>query len=456
LFFIFICHQGAFSQRSKADSLERLLQVEKTDTGRAKLMWTKADVMNMYDPEMALVTAQQALGLSTRIKYTEGQVKSLGSLANTLLKLGNYPRALEYNFKKLQLEEKRNKPASLASTLMNIGIVYRYQEQFKDALFYYRRSDSVIEANNISTLRYYSLMNLGDVYDKMGNNDSAFSYFNKALVQSNLEKNDDYIGNAMTGLGHTYLQQGNYPFALLNYHTAIRYLQAANDDEVLSEATLGHSSCIQQLNKSYSAYRFANISYQTAEKGGFLANQMEATQFLVDHFSRIKRTDSAFFYLNREKILNDSINSRSKIREMQIISGNEQLRQAELEENRKNAERERKQQLQYLFIGIFIPGFFLLTLLLSRIRIHSRVIKVLGILSLLILFEFLTLLLHPWVAKITNHTPVLEMLIFVSFAALIIPIHHRIEVWLIKKLTHREDRPIRLKKVRLTVNKPPE
>jgi len=419
-------------------------------------MWTKADVMNMYDPEMALVTAQQALGLSTRIKYTEGQVKSLGSLANTLLKLGNYPRALEYNFKKLQLEEKRNKPASLASTLMNIGIVYRYQEQFKDALFYYRRSDSVIEANNISTLRYYSLMNLGDVYDKMGNNDSAFSYFNKALVQSNLEKNDDYIGNAMTGLGHIYLQQGNYPFALLNYHTAIRYLQAANDDEVLSEATLGLATLYQQLNKTDSAYRFAHISYQTAEKGGFLAKQMEATQFLVDHFSRIKRTDSAFFYLNREKILNDSINSRSKIREMQIISGNEQLRQAELEENRKNAERERKQQLQYLFIGIFIPGFFLLTLLLSRIRIHSRVIKVLGILSLLILFEFLTLLLHPWVAKITNHTPVLEMLIFVSFAALIIPMHHRIEVWLIKKLTHREDRPIRLKKVRLTVNKPPE
>lgn len=419
-------------------------------------MWAKADVMNMYDPEMALVVAQQAFGLSTRIKYTEGQVKSLGSLANTLLKLGNYPRALEYNLKKLQLVEKGNKPSNLASTLMNIGIVYRYQEQYNDALFYYRRSDSVIEANNISSLRYYSLMNLGDVYDKMGKNDSAFSYFNKALVQSNLEKNDDFIGNAMTGLGHTYMQQGNYPFALLNYQTAMRYLAAANDDEVMSEAALGLANLYQKMNNSDSAYHFALISYKTAEKGGFLAKQMEATQYLVDHFSRMKRTDSAFLYLSREKILNDSINSKAKIREMQIISGNEQLRQAEQEENRKNEERIRRQQLQYLFIGLFIPGFFLLTLLLSRIRIHSGVIKALGILSLLILFEFLTLLLHPWVANLTNHTPVLEMLIFVSFAALIIPMHHRIEVWLIKKLTHREDRPIRLKKVRLKVNKPPE
>jgi len=126
-----------------------------------------------------------------------------------------------------------------------------------------------------------------------------------------------------------------------------------------------------------------------------------------------------------------------------------------MEENKKIAARERKQQLQYLFIGIFIPGFFLLTLLLSRIRIHSRVIRILGILSLLILFEYLTLLLHPKVAKLTNHTPVYEMLIFVSIASLLIPAHHRIEAWLIKKLTHRKNGSIKLKKVNVKFKGPP-
>ena len=137
-----------------------------------------------------------------------------------------------------------------------------------------------------------------------------------------------------------------------------------------------------------------------------------------------------------------------------MISGNERLRQLEIEENRKIAQRERKQQLQYLFIGIFIPGFFLLTLLLSRIRIHARVIKILGILSLLILFEYLTLLLHPTVAELTNHTPVYEMLIFVSIASLLIPAHHRIEQWLIQKLIHRNG-SMRLKKLKLKVKNPP-
>lgn len=69
-----------------------------------------------------------------------------------------------------------------------------------------------------------------------------------------------------------------------------------------------------------------------------------------------------------------------------------------------------------------------------------KLIKVLGVLSLLILFEFLTLLLHPYVKELTHHTPVYEMLIFVSIAAIIIPTHHRVEQWLINWLT--KNRPL--------------
>ena len=89
-----------------------------------------------------------------------------------------------------------------------------------------------------------------------------------------------------------------------------------------------------------------------------------------------------------------------------------------------------------LMIGIFIPGIFILTLALSRVRMHPRIVRLLGVLSLLFLFEYLTLLLHPAVANLTHHTPVLEILIFVGVAALVIPLHHKLEHWLIHKLSH--------------------
>jgi hypothetical protein len=76
--------------------------------------------------------------------------------------------------------------------------------------------------------------------------------------------------------------------------------------------------------------------------------------------------------------------------------------------------------------------------LLSQIKIHTRIIKVLGVLSLLILFEYLTLLLHPYVLEFTGHTPVYEILIFVAIAAVLIPAHHRIEHWLVDRLTRNK------------------
>lgn len=437
---LFFLHTALLAQKQKADSLLRLLEKEKVDSNRVNLMWNIGNATYNYDPEMALNITSEALSIAKLSKYTEGQSRSLGILANIFIKLGNYPRALEFNFQKLQIEEKRENPRNLASVLMNIGIVYVYQEEYLKALPYYYKADSVIKANNVTDLKYNIALNLGDVYDKLNMTDSAYAYFNKSLGIANELKNNYFIGASMIGIGHSYLKKEDYRLSLANYQSSISYIKVANDDDLLCEATLGLATLFQKLDKNDSAVFYANMSLAIAEKDGFLPRHLDAAKFLSEHFTRIKNIDSAFFYLNYVRVLNDSINSKSRIRESQILSSNEQLRQLEIEENRKIAKRERRQQLQLLFIAIFIPGFFLLTLLLSRIKIHTRVVKILGILSLLILFEYLTLLLHPYVAEITNHTPVIEMFIFVSFAAILIPGHHRVEDWLIRWLI--KNRPL--------------
>jgi hypothetical protein len=146
--------------------------------------------------------------------------------------------------------------------------------------------------------------------------------------------------------------------------------------------------------------------------------------------------DSAFAYADYARRLNDTLNSKVKIREMQVLSSNEQFRQRELAESKKIAAKKRYKQLQLLLIGIFIPIFFLITLLMSKSKIHIRLIRLLGILSLLFFFEYLTLLLHPTVAELTNHTPVYEIMIFVVIAGILIPLHHRLEHWLVHRLIH--------------------
>lgn len=453
LFVFFVTPVFVMAQKQKADSLYNLLLVEKSDTSKVNYMWEIANVISAYSPDSALMLAHQALNLATEIKYVKGQSKAMAVLAISYRLLGNYTNALDYNLRRLKIAERENDADNLANVLMSIGVVYRYQEEYENALLYYLKADSVITKYNLEDSRYYIYMNLGDVYERLNNTDSAFNYFNKSLVVSNNLKDPDFIGNSMTGLGHTYLKMGNYDFAKLNYKTAIRNLLIANNDEVLCEAYLGLANLYKQNPVIIdSAIYYARLSFQLAEKDGFLNWELNASKFLTTIYKEANNVDSAFLYLTKVQQLNDSINGKDKIREIQVFSSNENLRQLEIAESKRIAKKERKQQLQLLFIGIFIPGFFLLTLLLSKIIIHVRIIRVLGVLSLLIFFEYLLLWLHPWVADLTNHTPILEMLIFVAAAAILIPAHHRFEHWLIKKLTHKNE-SIRLKKIRLNLKR---
>lgn len=436
---IFISGMTA-AQKARADSLTRLLAAEKTDSNRVTFMWKIASATSVYNPDTALTVGFEALSLARKIGFTEGESRATGILANTFLKIGNYPKALELNIDKLKIEEKRHVPANLASVLMNIGIVYALQEEYAKALSYYNRADSIIQRNNVEVLKYNIALNTGDTYDRLGQSDSAFRYFSRSLELARELDDGDLIGTSMTGLGHAYRKTGQFGASRSHYLSAIRYLEEARDDEVLCEATLGLARLYEKARRYDSAGFYAGRSLQVAKSGGFLGAELQAAEFLTDHFRETRNIDSAFNYVSYVRGLNDEVNSKDKIRESQIISSNEQYRQLELQESKLTAQKKRNQQLQMLLIGIFIPGIFLLTLFLSRVSVKPRLIRILGVLSLLFLFEYLTLLLHPTVARLTHHTPIYEILIFVALAAILIPAHHRLEHWLIHKLLHHRHR----------------
>ncbi len=433
--------------------MANLLLVEKTDTNRVTLLWRLAEATGLYNSDSALPVAQRALFLAENIGYTEGRSRTLGIMANIFMKMGNYAQALNHNFKKLQIEEKRDNPRNLASVLMNIGSVYVLQEQPQEALKYYRKSDSVIGARKIDELRTYSSLQMGDVYYRLKMTDSALLYFERTYDLAFGLNDARLIGAARTGMAHIYSLLNKYPQSLALYREATTQLVDV-DNDLFCEAALGMARVYQATGLPDSAIQLARQTWWVAQADKLLPWQLEAAKFLSEQFKLKNRYDSAYTYTSLAYSVNDSLNNKTRIREAQALSMNEQVRQAELEENKRKQQKQRKKQLQLLFIALFIPGFFLITLLLSRIRVSRKVITVLGILSLLIFFEFLTLLLHPFVVKITGHRPVLEILIFVAVAAFLIPAHHRLEHWLVHQLTtikQREPR-IRIKKKKMTLS----
>ena len=425
------------TQTAKIDSLSQLLSVEKEDSNRVTLLWRLAEQYQSFKPDTSLLLSEQALLLAQQIKFTEGESRSLAWLATSQYLLGNYPMALNNYMLKLKIEEKRKSPRNFASALSNIGIMYILLGEYADALAYLYRADSTVESAGGKTkaeLKYSITGNIGEAYYRMNQLDSAKIYFNEALRLAKQTGDSFRLGASMLGVANVLALKQNYQEALQYYHSSFAYLNDGLNNDNLCEVALGMAKVYEKSGIKDSAAYFGNMSFSIAKKDGFLSRQLDACLFLSQHFKKQLIFDSAYIYIEQSVSLKDTIIGHEKIKEAMIISTNEQLRQVELAEQNRKEKATRYQQLQLLVIAIFIPLFFLMTLFISRVKIHVTVIRFMGIFSLLLLFEYLTLLLHPLIANLTHHRPVLELLIFVGMGAGLIPLHHRMEHLLITKL----------------------
>lgn len=110
-----------------------------------------------------------------------------------------------------------------------------------------------------------------------------------------------------------------------------------------------------------------------------------------------------------------------------------------------------KKNIQFALIALGIITFIFSFLILSRRHItNTSLIKFLGIVALLLVFEFLNLLLHPFLERITHHSPVLMLLSLVAIAALLVPLHHKLEHWATHKLIEK-NKQIRLASAKKTI-----
>ena len=159
---------------------------------------------------------------------------------------------------------------------------------------------------------------------------------------------------------------------------------------------------------------------------------------------RKQNADSAFKYSEIYRVANDSLFNSKAIQQTEQLTFQSELQQ-------QQAEEERMQNIQYAFIALGIIIFLTLFLLLSRtVIVNEKSISFLSILGLLTVFEFINLLIHPFLEGITHHSPILMLLCLVALASLLIPLHHKLEHWIKEKMTEK-NKQIRLANAKKTI-----
>lgn len=425
---------AAPAQTQVTDSLKRMLLHARPDTTRSMLLAQLSRAYMYSQPDTALLFAEQGLSLARSASFPKGEANSLMAAANTFLNMGNGAKALELGLQVLLKAEQINDRQLQARASSNIGAVYSTEGDYRKALEYTAKAKAIAVELADLPRQQRALNNIGDCYEKLGRLDSARLYMNQAYDLAVQLNEPGAIGMALNNFGNIYSKMDQPDVAMANYRMSLPFYKEAQDDDGLCETSIGMARLFARKEQHDSALFHAKRSYEIARSAGFTKRVLTAASFLAEHYRSTNVVDSSFKYLSAVIVAKDTLFDQEKIKQFQSLSFDEAMRQHDLAAQRAIEEQKRSDNLEYAFIAVGLVTFILLLFLLSKsVIVHEKWIHFLGVLGLLLVFEFINLYFHNIIAEITHHSPLLMLLALVAIASLLIPLHHRIEHW----VTHR-------------------
>ena len=439
------------AQQNEKDSLKHLLQIEKADTGRVLILAELSFLYSESKPDTTMLMALEALTLARKIGFIKGEAESLNRIGNAYHTWGNYTKAMEIWLQSLKLNEKVNNLLGIQRNYNNIGSVNNFMGEYKAAHDYYQKARAISEKTGNKRSLSIQLGNIGENYYQQQIYDSARIYAEQAF---NVASGIHYwriMGTALSYRGDIHFELKQHTLALEYYRLAIPYLLEASNFIRLSTTYLGMAKVFEETGQSDSALHCARQSMSIARINPFSVQVRNTARFLSLFYRRKQLHDSAYFYQDVSKTVNDSLFGQQKNNQFQSLALDEKLRQADLEAAELKTKEERNHNLQYVAIAIGLISFIIFFFALSRsIIVKPKFIAFFTVLGLLAVFEFINLFIHPYLAGLTNNSPVLMLIILITIGALLIPLHHKLEKW-ITGIMIEKNKKIRLEAAKKTI-----
>ena len=444
LFFFFVSMQTIFSPDSSGqsgdagiDTVLKKIAVEKDDNLRIDIIYSSLVFIGETNPLLGLKYAKSLFDYSQKNKDNIAEAYAMSYTGKMYAVSGNLEKGLEYALKGKEMAEKTGNEKLLAISNSLLGLIYKSLSNFPKAISVYTTSVAAAEKANYKPAQVWGFQNLADCYLAINQVDSALMYAQKDYELCQRIKYYDFFSYTFINLGVIHGKMGNTAVALGYFDMAIQESYKSKSPRQLNWALTAKAQYFHAINQNDSGIFYAKQAIAAVQNTEFTSNSIKPAQLLLDIY-RGNNVDSAFKYSELYRVTNDSLFNAKAIQQTQLMTFEDELRQQKLAAEKIKTEEQRKQNIQYALLALGIIIFVISFLLLSRRHItNTKVIQFLGVLALLVVFEFLNLLLHPFLESITHHNPVLMLLALVCIAALLVPLHHKLEKWATHKLVEK-------------------
>jgi len=285
--------------------------------------------------------------LFAEVGYNQGISSAFGAVSDYYLNVHtDYPLAMDYALKSLQIAEKEKSPYFQRRNWVNIGFIYAGVGDYENALQAFTKAKHFAEMENKSYAQEPILNGMGEMYRFMGKYPEAIKSYQLAIEKS---RSNTSISMYESNLADVYTRMDNLPLA---FHYAFRALDTAR----VYKDSVGVSWIDGILSRAYLSKKMPDSAIYYAQIGLDIAQANHLPEFVRDNagalsaaYAALHDYQNAYKYNLQYNSVKDSIlNSESRNRTL-MLKHNNDLSKKEVEINRLT--QQRKEQ-RIILLGI--------------------------------------------------------------------------------------------------------
>ena len=383
-----------FAQNSNfnRDSLYQILKQAQTP---ARQIEAWSDITEFYgytgQPDSVQYANEQMLKIasSTNQDSLLGKVYlQIGSYFNNI---SDYKQALEYEFKSLSFAEKAKSTYDIWLASKEVGVTFKKLENYNEALRYLKKAATFIKGPYLispeAPARTYSHM--AEVFLRLGQPDSALRYVQLTNEVTSKDKDAYGFARMLYIFATVYQAKGDTDLAESYYKKCIAFSDAENINSPYVTATTEYGQYLYDTRQYNLSKAYAVNSFNKAKDAKNKSGMINAAALLRKVYYALGQKDSSYFYADVKDAYSDSVFNEQQRNQIQNLSFSQQIKEKEEQVRLSEETQQRKQNIQYALLAFGIISFVILFLALSRRHItNTKLIQFLGVVALLLVFEF--------------------------------------------------------------------
>ncbi|MBN2541303.1 tetratricopeptide repeat protein [bacterium] len=179
------------------------LELNKSVGNRSQQIGILASIGTIYwtlhDVDKALEYYRQALDMSREIGDKRQEAMALTNIALALIFKGEYEDAISTAKTALEINRNINNVMNEGDILTIIAYAYLNNKDYETSLQYWRDAKQIVEKLRKGLFMRVTYGNMGDVFNKMGEYDSAYVYYNEAIKTGESTRNKLVSSEHKTG-----------------------------------------------------------------------------------------------------------------------------------------------------------------------------------------------------------------------------------------------------------------